>query len=374
MLGPVAQVVALGGHRATMMASRCPEHTFATMTPRPISPDALRIALRTDMQAGAVDVPGTGGSTDSPLLYVDLDQSTDGSIEDEALTSSFPVVVVGLTALDPPETHPAARLCDAVVTGDSSAADAIAAKVAAQPIAATALVQVLRGSEGRSLDDGLLLESAVYSTLQAGPEFARWLASRGPRPRPGPAERPAVEIARHRDRLEVTLSRPHVRNALDTAMRDELTEALRLVAMDDTIEQVHLRGAGPSFCAGGDLDEFGSFPDPATAHIVRQLQSAGRALAAVAERVTVHLHGACVGSGIELPAFAGTVVAAPDTTIALPEVALGLIPGAGGTLSLPRRIGRHRTARLALTGEHIDTTTALDWGLADTLETGSQNP
>src|SRR3546814_13586288 len=104
-------------------------------------------------------------------------------------------------------------------------------------------------------------------------------------------------------------------------MRDQLVEAFRLVALDDSISEVHLRGAGQSFCAGGDLDEFGSFPDPAVAHLVRLQQSAGRAIAAVADRTTAHLHGSCAGSGIELPAFAGTVVARRDTRIPPPRSA-----------------------------------------------------
>jgi enoyl-CoA hydratase/carnithine racemase len=62
------------------------------------------------------------------------------------------------------------------------------------------------------------------------------------------------------------------------------------------------------------------------------------------------------------------VVAAPDTRISLPEVRLGLVPGAGGTVSLPRRIGRRRTLFLALATESIDATTALDWGLVDALD------
>ena len=117
-----------------------------------------------------------------------------------------------------------------------------------------------------------------------------------------------------------------MRNALNTAMRDQLVEAFLLAALDDTITEIHLCGDGASFCSGGDLDEFGSFPDPATAHLIRLQQSVGRAIDAVAPRVTAHLHGACVGSGIELPAFAGTVVADATTTISLPEVSLGLIP------------------------------------------------
>ena len=79
------------------------------------------------------------------------------------------------------------------------------------------------------------------------------------------------------------------------------------------------------------------------------------------------VHGACVGAGIELPAFAGRVVASRDAWFALPEVAMGLVPGAGGTVSLPRRIGAQRTAWLALTGRRIDAETALAWGLVDEL-------
>ncbi len=184
-------------------------------------------------------------------------------------------------------------------------------------------------------------------------------------PSPMPITRTPSRSLRDADVLHITLSRPHVRNALNTAMRDQLVEAFDLPMVDASIREVHLWGDGEAFCAGGDLDEFGSFPDPATAHVVRLQQSVGWRISQVAERVAAHLHGACFGSGIELPAFAGTVVASSDTSIALPEVSLGLIPGAGGTVSLPRRIGRHRTAWLGLSGERIDASTAVGWGLAD---------
>jgi enoyl-CoA hydratase/carnithine racemase len=151
-------------------------------------------------------------------------------------------------------------------------------------------------------------------------------------------------------------------------MRDGLAEALQLVALDPSIEAVELRGAGPSFCSGGDLDEFGSSPDPATAHAVRSTRSPARLLAACSERVEARVHGACVGAGVELPAFAAHVVAAPDAFFQLPELGLGLVPGAGGTVSLPRRIGRQRTAYLALSRERIDAEQALAWGLIDSIE------
>src|SRR5262249_42491510 len=106
---------------------------------------------------------------------------------------------------------------------------------------------------------------------------------------------------------------------------------------------------------------------PANAHVVRLQRSNGRLIAGMADRVHAFVHGACMGSGVELPAFAGHVVAHPYASFGLPEVGLGLIPGAGGTVSVTRRIGRQRTAYLALSGTRIDAPTALDWGLVDEI-------
>ena len=69
--------------------------------------------------------------------------------------------------------------------------------------------------------------------------------------------------------LRITLNRPERRNAYGREVRDGLVETLRVAVLDDTIERVVLDGAGPCFCAGGDLDEFGTAPDLATAHFVR---------------------------------------------------------------------------------------------------------
>lgn len=309
-----------------------------------------------------------GWTVEGRVLVVDLDdgRSQTGAGDISEVHTGLAAVVVGLADLDAPLAHPGAVACDVVLGRDDPALHAITATVEQNPTASVALAVLLRGAARRTVDDGLLAESAVYSALQAGPELARWRAATPRRPRP--PEGPPVQVERRDDVLTVTLDRPHVRNALDTAMRDALVDAFALAAADASITEVHLRGAGPAFCAGGDLDEFGSFADAASSHLVRLQQSVGRAIDAVAERVTAHLHGACVGSGIELPAFAGRVVAAPDTRISLPEVSLGLIPGAGGTVSLPRRIGRWRTARLALTGEWVDARTALEWGLVDAIE------
>jgi enoyl-CoA hydratase/carnithine racemase len=100
------------------------------------------------------------------------------------------------------------------------------------------------------------------------------------------------------------------------------------------------------------------------------MRSPARALAAASTRTTVTVQGACYGAGVELPAFARRVVARADATFTLPEVGLGLIPGAGGTVSIPRRIGRQRAAWLMLTRRTIDVATALDWGLVDDVIDG----
>ena len=280
---------------------------------------------------------------------------------------ALPAPTIALAAGElSPAAEALARRCDVRVRERGELAPVLAG-IDAAPLAAAALAQLLRAGEGAGVEAGLVLESLVYSTLQAGPEFAAWRARRdAPRLRP-PPKGPAVRVARAGALLRVTLARPEKRNAFSAEMRDALVEALRVAACDPGIDEVVLDGEGPAFCSGGDLDEFGTLPDPATAHVVRTTRSAARLLAATAPRVRAVVHGACVGAGVELPAFAARVVARADASFWLPELALGLVPGAGGTVSLPRRIGRQRTAWLALSGRAIDARTALAWGLVDEL-------
>ena len=234
------------------------------------------------------------------------------------------------------------------------------------PLAAVTLCGLLRVNAALPVRGGLVAESLAYSMLLAGPEFARWRASRPIRPIPEPAAS-AVLLEREGDELVVTLNRPERRNAFGVPVRDGLVEAFELARLDESITAVLLRGNGPSFCSGGDLDEFGTTPDVATAHLIRLDRSVARRIDAVRGKVRVHLHGECIGAGIELPSFAGSVVATSDTVIALPELAMGLVPGAGGTVGIARRIGRWRTAYLALSGVSLDAATALEWRLVDGL-------
>jgi enoyl-CoA hydratase/isomerase-like protein len=271
---------------------------------------------------------------------------------------SGPCVLIGRHDAD------ASRGVDVIATSDDDLA-AILDTTGRCPLAATALAVLLRGQPYRSVDDGLAAESAVYSTLQAGPEFGTWRAAHVAHPVADAG--PTVVSERFGAVLAVTLNRPDRHNAVSRLLRDELVEALAVALVDNTITEVVLRGAGASFCSGGDLDEFGELPDPATAHAVRLTRSPARVIARISDRTTTYLHGACIGAGIEWAAFAARVTAAADARIALPEVGFGLVPGAGGTVSLTRRIGRHRTAWLALTRRTIDVRTACSWGLVDEI-------
>jgi hypothetical protein len=316
-----------------------------------------------------------GALAERPLLVVDLD--TPGQLDGIDRRAPLPCVIVGVSrtgAVDGPLDGVDVALTGApdpagpwVSAPDLDAGvEQVVSGVSASPMASVTLAQVLRAGRPDSLDHDLIIESLAYSTLQGGTEFRRWLDGRRPMAA-RPDGRATVLVDRLDDRLSITFNRPEVRNAYDASMRDELCEALRMVGVDPSITRVDLRGSGPDFCSGGDLSEFGTAIDPARSHLIRTARSAARLLGSVGDRVTAHLHGACIGAGIELPAAARRVIAEPDTRIQLPEVAMGLIPGAGGTATVSRRIGRQRTAWLALTGQFVDASTALAWNLVDEI-------
>ena len=241
--------------------------------------------------------------------------------------------------------------------------EAVVAATLANPLAAVVAAQVLRGSHRRVLEDGLLVESLAYATLQAGPEHAAWLQGRGRRVR-SDRDEPRVRLLDHGDNLEIVLSRPRLHNLLDAAMRDQLVEALRTAAASPP-RPIRLSAEGTTFCGGGDPAEFGTVADPSTGHTVRSSANVAPWLAAAAEHLTAEVDGACVGAGVELIAFCGRVIATGAARFRLPEVAMGLLPGAGGTVSIPARIGRRRTLEWLLTNNEIDADTALEWGLVD---------
>ncbi|GAB2482918.1 enoyl-CoA hydratase/isomerase family protein [Jatrophihabitans fulvus] len=334
--------------------------------------------------AGGPGIVDADGRVGSPLVVVDLDGLDDDARACAAVVSRLDRVsaptrlLIGrshgpvpdawsellerLTATFVPDA--AGRATVGVDDVDAAIARTVAAASLA-PRAAATLDGLLRLTSVVPPSAGLIAESSAYSMLLAGPEFARWRASRPVRRVPDTDE--AVLLARDGDELHIVLNRPDRHNAYGRAVRDGLLAGLDVADADPDIARVVLSGAGRSFSSGGDLDEFGSSPDVTTAHLVRLERSAADRIVRTRAHVEARLHGACIGAGIEVPSFADHVTARRDAFVQLPELSLGLVPGAGGTVGVTARIGRWRTAYLALTGDRIDAATALRWGLVDAI-------
>lgn len=161
----------------------------------------------------------------------------------------------------------------------------------------------------------------------------------------------------------ITLDRPHRLNAYDVAMRDELWAALGAAADDPQVRVVVLRGAGAAFCTGGDLAEFGTAPSPLVARSVRFARDVPGVLARFAKPIIAAVHGYAVGGGLEMALLADFAIAAADARFRLPEVGLGMIPGVGGTQTLPRGVGLGRAAELVLTRCWLSAAEALAMGI-----------
>jgi enoyl-CoA hydratase/carnithine racemase len=336
---------------------------------------------------------GPAGQPETPVKLIDLDgwvHARDDQVIAAArsLGRSLPLTIgVASKPLQPRLTPMLHALTLTLASGDqppglrqvvgSEDVDAslglLMQAVERKPQAAVALGHLLRQTEVLDTTPALAAEAATYSMLLSGHEFRSWLEGR-PRPRPaGPAATDGlVLLDRVDDRLAVELNEPERRNPLSFAMRESLFDALEVAALDDSISSVVLSGAGPAFCSGGDLAEFGTTSDPVAAYLVRLDNAPWRLLAVLRERLddrlVVRVRGAAVGAGAELAAFGGFVCCTPSSTFRLPEVSMGLVPGAGGTVSITRRIGRWRAAWAMLTGIPIDAALAVRWGLVNLVE------
>lgn len=250
------------------------------------------------------------------------------------------------------------------IEGQVTAAQAVAA---ISPVATAMLARVLRLGEGLPFDTALELESLAYSALLGGGEFARWLGASA-HPDEGEQAADPVQYEREGDQVTLTLTSPGSRNAMTAPMRDALYEALVNVLEDPSLPDLTLQAEGQCFSTGGSLAEFGTARDLAQAHMIRTQRSCARILHLLGDRATVRLHGACIGSGIEVPSMAARRLASPNLIVQLPELRMGLIPGAGGTVSLAHAIGRHRLLWLMLGAFRIGADQALDWGLIHAIE------
>ena len=153
----------------------------------------------------------------------------------------------------------------------------------------------------------------------------------------------------------ITLNRPKAMNAYNVRMRDELYEVLEAIRDDDEVRVVILKGAGEkAFCAGADLSEFLTAPDPVAARQVRFERDVWNLFLNMPQPFIAALHGYVLGSGIEMALCCDIRLASEDARFGLPEVELGIIPAAGGTQTLPRTVGRGKALEMLLTGNWMD--------------------
>ena len=166
----------------------------------------------------------------------------------------------------------------------------------------------------------------------------------------------------------LVLNRPRVINAYNTQMRDDLFRALEAVRDDPDVRVAIVRGAGDrGFCAGADLTEFGTAPSQVVARRVRWERDVWGLFARIDKPLVAALHGYVIGSGVEIACLCDIRIASEDATFSMPEVALGMIPAAGGTQTLPRVLGVGRALQMLLTNRRVAAQDALRLSLVHTV-------
>jgi len=161
----------------------------------------------------------------------------------------------------------------------------------------------------------------------------------------------------------IVIDNPPV-NALKNAVRSGLVDALARAREDASIEALVITCAGRTFIAGADISEFGKPPQsPTTIDVIAAIE-------ATPKPVIAAIHGTALGGGLEVALGCHYRVAVPSAKLGLPEIKLGLMPGAGGTQRLPRLIGIEKALEMIVTGEQVTASDALDAGLLDMIVVG----
>ena len=173
-------------------------------------------------------------------------------------------------------------------------------------------------------------------------------------------EQPAPHITR------ITLFRPAVANAINTMMAEELTFAMRKAEEDGDVRVVIITGEGPKvFCSGADLKERKGMDKDSWE---KQHDAFERMLESITEcskPVIAEVNGAAYAGGLEIALACDFMIAASHATFAFTEAHLGIMPGLGGTLRLPRAIGTRRALQILLTAEPIAAKEAFFYGLVN---------
>ena len=172
-----------------------------------------------------------------------------------------------------------------------------------------------------------------------------------------------VAYERHGEVAVIRIENPPV-NALSQAVRAGLLARLIQAEKDDGVRAVVIVGAGRAFIAGADIKEFGKTPmEPHLPDVCNRIEASPLV-------VVASMHGVSLGGGLEVALSTHYRVAQPDARVGLPEVHLGLIPGAGGTQRLPRLTGAEAAIDAITTGRHIAAPEALELGIIDKIEAG----
>ena len=167
----------------------------------------------------------------------------------------------------------------------------------------------------------------------------------------------------------LVLNRPDVINAFNVQMRDDLYTALEAVRDDPDIRAALIAGAGErGFCAGADLTEFGTAPSQVIARQVRWERDLWGLFGSIQKPLVAALHGYVIGSGVEIACLCDLRVASEDAIFRMPETALGMVPAAGGSQTLPRTIGQGPAMKTLLANDVLDAGSALKLGLVHRVE------
>lgn len=172
-----------------------------------------------------------------------------------------------------------------------------------------------------------------------------------------------VRLARHGEIAIATIDNPPV-NALGQALRSDLARVIAEAGSDPAVAAIVIAAAGRAFIAGADISEFGKPPVPPA------LPEVLDAIEASAKPVVAAIQGVALGGGLEVALACHGRVASAAAMLGLPEIKLGLIPGAGGTQRLPRLIGAAKAFPMMLSGESVAAGKALELGLVDEVTAG----
>jgi enoyl-CoA hydratase len=163
----------------------------------------------------------------------------------------------------------------------------------------------------------------------------------------------------------VTLNRPHARNALNAELRRTIRSTMTSIDADGDIDVIVLTGADPAFCAGIDLKELGAATESVTGSGGLDISGDSRPFDPVSTPVIGAINGAAITGGFELALACDFLIASEHARFADTHARVGIQPGWGLTVELPRAVGVRRAKELSSTGNFLDARTALEWGLVN---------